>query len=71
MKLTTSKDGVSLLPILMKGKTRLPDIRYVYVSSNEGPMVVDSDGWKLRYNKNGISIGFIIYLMTTKRKNSK
>ena len=51
VKLTTSKDGVSLLPILMKGKTRLPDIRYVYVSSNEGPMVVDSDGWKLRYNK--------------------
>ncbi|WP_270300278.1 MULTISPECIES: sulfatase [Bacteroides] len=51
VKLITSKDGVSLLPILMKGKTRLPDIRYVYVSSNEGPMVVDSDGWKLRYNK--------------------
>lgn len=51
VKLPTKKDGVSLLPILLKGKNRLSDIRYVFVSSKEGPMVVDSDGWKLRYNK--------------------
>lgn len=51
VNLTTLKDGVSLLPILLKGKKRLPDMRYVYVSSNDGPMIVDSDGWKLRYNK--------------------
>lgn len=51
VNLTTPKDGVSLLPILIEGKDRLPDIRYVYVSSEEGPAVVDSDGWKLRYNK--------------------
>lgn len=51
VNLTTPKDGVSLLPILLKGKKRLPDMRYVYVSSNDGPMIVDSDGWKLRYNK--------------------
>lgn len=51
VNLTTPKDGVSLLPILMEGKDRLPEIRYVYVSSEEGPAVVDSDGWKLRYNK--------------------
>lgn len=51
VKLTTPKDGVSLLPILLKGKKRLPNMRYVYVSSKDGPMIVDSDGWKLRYNK--------------------
>lgn len=51
VKLVTSKDGISLLPILLKGENRLPNIRYVYVSSDDGPMVVDSDGWKLRYNK--------------------
>lgn len=51
VNLTPPKDGVSLLPILLKGKKRLPDMRYVYVSSNDGPMIVDSDGWKLRYNK--------------------
>lgn len=51
VKLTTDKDGVSLLPVLLEGKERLPDVRYVYFSSEEGPAVVDSDGWKLRYNK--------------------
>ena len=45
------KDGVSLLPVLLDGKERLPETRYVYVSSEEGPAVIDSEGWKLRYNK--------------------
>lgn len=52
VKLTTRKDGVSLLPILLKGENHLPDPRYIFVSSTEGAMVIDSDGWKLRYNKN-------------------
>ncbi|MDR2913946.1 MAG: sulfatase-like hydrolase/transferase [Tannerella sp.] len=51
VSLTVPKDGVSLLPILMEGKERLLSLRYVYISSDEGPAVVDSDGWKLRYNK--------------------
>ncbi len=51
VNLTVPKDGVSLLPILMEGKERLPFLRYVYISSDEGPAVVDNDGWKLRYNK--------------------
>lgn len=49
VKLTTAKDGMSLLPILLEGKKRLPE-RYIYLSSEEGPAVVDSKGWKLRYN---------------------
>ena len=52
IKLTKPKDGVSLLPILLENKERLPGLRYVYYSSGEGPAVVDSDGFKLRYNKN-------------------
>lgn len=49
--LDVPKDGISLLPILLEGKERLPDVRYVYFSSDDGPAVVDSQGWKLRYNK--------------------
>lgn len=51
VNLPTSKDGVSLLPVLLEGKAKLPAKRYVYFSSNEGAAVVDSDGWKLRYHK--------------------
>lgn len=51
VKLTIPKDGVSLLPILLEGKEQLPDFRYVYLSSEEGPAIVDNDGWKLRYNE--------------------
>ena len=51
IKLPTPKDGVSLLPVLLEKKERLPEQRYVYFSSGEGPAVVDGDGWKLRYNQ--------------------
>ena len=51
VNLPTSKDGVSLLPVLLEGKANLPAKRYVYFSSKEGAAVVDSDGWKLRYHK--------------------
>ena len=51
VKLTTKKDGVSLLPILMNNNEMLDEKRFVYVSAPEGPAVVDSDGWKLRFNK--------------------
>lgn len=50
VKLTTDKDGTSLLPILI-GKKKSLAKRYVYLSSEEGPAVVNSDGWKLRYNR--------------------
>ncbi len=51
VKLSVSKDGESLLPILTKGKSLLPDFRYVFVNSSEGPSVIDGDGWKLRYHR--------------------
>lgn len=51
INLMSPKDGVSLIPILLKGKDHLPDTRYVYVSSSDGPTIIDSDGWKLRYNR--------------------
>ncbi len=45
------KDGVSLLPVLLAGKEVLPALRYIYLNADEGPAVIDSDGWKLRYHK--------------------
>ena len=51
VELTTEKDGESLLPIIFDGKAMLPDYRYVTVGSTDGAMIVDSEGWKLRYNK--------------------
>ena len=51
VKLTTKKDGVSLLPILMNNNEMLDEKHFVYVSAPEGPAVIDSEGWKLRFNK--------------------
>ncbi|MDR2679307.1 MAG: sulfatase-like hydrolase/transferase [Tannerella sp.] len=48
VKLETKKDGVSLLPALTKGR-RLPENRFVTVSSYEGPAIIVNNGWKLRY----------------------
>jgi arylsulfatase A-like enzyme len=50
VKLNTKKDGVSFLPALMKGK-KLSKNRYVIVGSEEGPVMITNEGWKLRYNK--------------------
>jgi arylsulfatase A-like enzyme len=44
----TEKDGISLLPVLMKGR-KLPKNRMVVVSSSEGPALIVNEGWKLRY----------------------
>lgn len=51
VKLTTSKDGVSILPVLTGGKKELKKERFVFLNSPEGPAVVSSEHWKLRYNK--------------------
>ncbi|MDR0573476.1 MAG: sulfatase-like hydrolase/transferase [Tannerella sp.] len=47
-KLKTGKDGISILPVLMKGK-KLSKDRYIIVGSEEGPVIVTNEGWKLRY----------------------
>lgn len=51
INLPTAKDGLSLLPVLTGGKDSLADYRTVIVNSPEGPAVIDSRHWKLRYNK--------------------
>ena len=51
VKLTTKKDGETIMPILTGGKKELDHERYVFVKSPEGPAVISSDHWKLRYNK--------------------
>ncbi|MDR3309707.1 MAG: sulfatase-like hydrolase/transferase, partial [Tannerella sp.] len=48
VKLTTSKNGVSYLPLLKKAG-KLPKSRYIVVGSREGPALLMNDGWKLRY----------------------
>ena len=49
VKLQVKKDGISFLPVLMKGK-KLPKNRYIIVASDEGAVIVTNEGWKLRYN---------------------
>ena len=51
VSLETEKDGVSILPILTGGKDTLNEERMVFVDSPEGPAVISSGHWKLRYNK--------------------
>ena len=51
VKLQTKKDGVSLLPVLVGGQERLNEERYVLLNAPEGPAVVSSNHWKLRYNR--------------------
>ena len=48
VKLQTKKDGISFLPVLTKGKS-LPKNRYIILASDEGPVVITNEGWKLRY----------------------
>ncbi|MDR2774526.1 MAG: sulfatase-like hydrolase/transferase [Tannerella sp.] len=48
VKLETRKDGISFLPALMKGR-KLPQKRFVIVSSEDGPAIIVNDGWKLRF----------------------
>ncbi|MDR0699086.1 MAG: sulfatase-like hydrolase/transferase [Tannerella sp.] len=48
VKLETRKDGISFLPALMKGR-KLPQKRFVTVSSEDGPAIIVNDGWKLRF----------------------
>ncbi len=49
--LSTKKDGESLVPVLLEKKDKLEKERFVYVASPEGPAVINSEHWKLRYNK--------------------
>ena len=51
VRLQTKKDGISYLPVLMKGK-KLPKQRYIITGSGEGPVMITNEGWKLRYYKN-------------------
>jgi arylsulfatase A-like enzyme len=48
IKTETKKDGISILPALMKGR-KLPENRIIIISSAEGPAIIANDGWKLRY----------------------
>ena len=50
VNLKTTKDGISILPVLMKGK-KLPKNRHIIVGSDEGPVMITNEGWKLRYFK--------------------
>ena len=50
VELSSEKDGVSYLPVLLGQKESLP-MRYVVLDSKIGPAVVSSDGWKLVFNK--------------------
>lgn len=49
--LSTEKDGVSLFPLLFEAKDSLSSYRFVVNASDNGSCIVDSEGWKLRYNK--------------------
>ena len=51
VQLQTPKNGLSLLPVLTKGK-KLPKNRYIIAGSDEGPAIITNDGWKLRYYVN-------------------
>ena len=50
IKLESQKDGLSCLPVLMKGK-KISKNRYVITGSDEGPVMITNEGWKLRYFK--------------------
>lgn len=45
--LTSKKDGQSFLKTLLRGKKQDKG-RYLIFSSNEGPAIIQNDGWKLR-----------------------
>ncbi len=51
VNLPVKKDGVSIAPILLDRQDRLVTRRYVYLNSPIGPAIIDSDGWKMIYNK--------------------
>lgn len=48
--LSVKKDGISFLPVLMKGE-KMPEKRYIVFGSNYGPGILTNEGWKLRYYK--------------------
>ena len=48
IKLQSEKDGVSILSLLTKGKKLLKN-RYVIIGSEEGPVIITNEGWKLRF----------------------
>lgn len=48
--LPVKKDGISFLPVLMKGE-KMPAKRYIVFGSNYGPSILTNEGWKLRYYK--------------------
>jgi arylsulfatase A-like enzyme len=50
VKLPAKKDGVSILPLLLKNK-KLPKSRYFIAASDDGPALITNEGWKLRYFK--------------------
>ena len=51
VKVSEKKDGESLMPVLTGGKEALDKERFVIVNAPEGPAVIASNHWKLRYNK--------------------
>lgn len=61
------KDGISILPILENKCDKLSTMRYVYVNSPIGPAVIDSDGWKMIYNKK-LKIARLYYLPRDERE---
>ena len=65
--LPVKKDGVSIVPILLDKQDKLTDMRYVYVNSPIGPAVIDSEGWKMLYNKK-LKIARLFYLPQDERE---
>ena len=47
-KIPSNKDGISILPVITKGK-KLPKNRHIIAGSEEGPVIITNEGWKLRY----------------------
>jgi len=48
VSLKSDKDGISYLSLLQKNG-KLAKKRYVVVASNDGPVLITNEGWKLRY----------------------
>lgn len=61
VELPIKKDGISILSILENKCDKLSTMRYVCVNSPIGPAVIDSDGWKMIYNKK-LKIARLYYL---------
>ncbi len=49
VKINKNKDARSYLEVLEDPSAKLPEDRYVYLDSRDGPTLIMNNGWKLRY----------------------